>query len=809
MGSEEFDEKRKRNESGDSCVSNDSYSNYIPTPPDGGWGWVVVFASFINHVIVDGITFTFGVFYIEFLEEYEESKGKTALVGSLLAGFYLMAGPVASALVNRYGCRVVCIAGSMISSTAFVLATLSPNITVLMLTYGCMGGFGFGLIYLPSVIIVSYYFEKKRALATGIAVCGAGVGGFIFAPVGRIMLEALNWKNGLYVVAGIVLNGIVCGMLMRPLEPPKKKIREKNLFDRLREKAFGPGRRNRACSGISADFGGIAQGLQEAKLAREQRLCDEDDESELGSLPNSRFNSMKRLDGKNSRSPSVVNSLCQQGSNPPSQLTSRQNSIQNGAIPQLPAIIINAEDDLREDIANDVDDHEKANMLKRDSDSGIDSNNSSKSSKTKLVYERKNSKGGAALPRHMRREMSGGLPAVFNKNSSLPNVPNVAFMESATEEQNGKLKPFDEEMSKCLSVGNVLVLSPRRKRKPLPDGVEKSDLARPLYRRDIFYSGSVLHIPQFRSQPDVGRYAASITTIPGNVAPEKESKIWGCLPIPKTAKDILKQMLDLSMLKNPVFLIACLGEIFGFVGLFIPFVYVAERAIVMGIPATHASFLLSVIGITNTIGRILSGFLADLKWVDSLLLHNVMMIVGGLACILNTFATTYPLMIAFSAVFGLSVAAYISLTSIILCNLMGLEKLTSAFGFLTMVRGFASIAGPPVAGMVFDATGDYDMSFHVGGVMFIMAGLMYCILHLPHFSRKRKLMEEAAMSSNVQQVFVTPPDESTMPEETEKLKLENDEYGNEVDLIKKEVNFTEINLTEEKVPNGTADHSNV
>lgn len=44
-------------------------------------------------------------------------------------------------------------------------------------------GFGFGLIYLPSVISVSYYFEKKRALATGIAVCGAGAGCFMFAPV--------------------------------------------------------------------------------------------------------------------------------------------------------------------------------------------------------------------------------------------------------------------------------------------------------------------------------------------------------------------------------------------------------------------------------------------------------------------------------------------------------------------------------------------------------------------------------------------------------------------------------------------------
>ena len=34
-----------------------------------------------------------------------------------------------------------------------------------------MGGFGAGCIYLPSVIICGYYFEKKRALATGKKKC--------------------------------------------------------------------------------------------------------------------------------------------------------------------------------------------------------------------------------------------------------------------------------------------------------------------------------------------------------------------------------------------------------------------------------------------------------------------------------------------------------------------------------------------------------------------------------------------------------------------------------------------------------------
>ena len=63
------------------------------------------------------------------------------------------------------------------------------------------------------MISVSYYFEKRRAMATGIAVCGAGVGCFMFAPVGRVLLETYDWKNAMLINAGVVLNACVCGMV--------------------------------------------------------------------------------------------------------------------------------------------------------------------------------------------------------------------------------------------------------------------------------------------------------------------------------------------------------------------------------------------------------------------------------------------------------------------------------------------------------------------------------------------------------------------------------------------------------------------
>jgi hypothetical protein len=51
--------------------------------------------------------------------------------------------------------------------------------------------------------------------------------------------------------------------------------------------------------------------------------------------------------------------------------------------------------------------------------------------------------------------------------------------------------------------------------------------------------------------------------------------------------------------------------------------------------------------------------------------------------------------------FGIAIAGYISLTSIILVDLLGLEKLTNAFGLLILFRGVAGKTGSIFVEMLF------------------------------------------------------------------------------------------------------------
>lgn len=66
-------------------------------------------------------------------------------------------------------------------------------------------------------------------------------------------------------------------------------------------------------------------------------------------------------------------------------------------------------------------------------------------------------------------------------------------------------------------------------------------------------------------------------------------------------------------------------------------------------------------------------------------------------------------------------AGYISLTSIILVDLLGLDKLTNAFGLLILFRGAAAIVGSPLAGAIYDITKRYDEPFYMAAGFFAIS----------------------------------------------------------------------------------------
>jgi len=136
--------------------------------------------------------------------------------------------------------------------------------------------------------------------------------------------------------------------------------------------------------------------------------------------------------------------------------------------------------------------------------------------------------------------------------------------------------------------------------------------------------------------------------------------------------------------------------------------------------------LLSVVGISNTIGRVAFGFTSDHPFVrrHRLFVYNGALTVCGIATCLSVFATTYYTMMVYAAVFGVTIGAYVTLTSVLLVDLLGLDKLTNSFGLLLLFQGVATLGGPPLAGSLYDVTQSYTVPFLVVGTCLAVSGLM-------------------------------------------------------------------------------------
>ena len=85
-------------------------------------------------------------------------------------------------------------------------------------------------MYLPALVMVGYYFDKRRALATGIAMCGTGIGTMAMAPLASYLIQLYGWRGTNMIFGGIVLHGVALASFYRPIYIAVRKPTEASAF---------------------------------------------------------------------------------------------------------------------------------------------------------------------------------------------------------------------------------------------------------------------------------------------------------------------------------------------------------------------------------------------------------------------------------------------------------------------------------------------------------------------------------------------------------------------------------------------------
>ena len=94
--------------------------------------------------------------------------------GFLLLFVSIITGP----LYDAGYLRALVYGGTFLTIFGMMMTSICQTYGELLVAQGIVVGVGDGLLFLPSIVIVSQYFDKKRALATGIASMGSSIGNF-------------------------------------------------------------------------------------------------------------------------------------------------------------------------------------------------------------------------------------------------------------------------------------------------------------------------------------------------------------------------------------------------------------------------------------------------------------------------------------------------------------------------------------------------------------------------------------------------------------------------------------------------------
>ncbi|KAM0084402.1 hypothetical protein ACKRZS_003394 [Fusarium odoratissimum] len=187
--------------------------------PDGGYGWIVTTSVAIVNGHSWGINAAYSVFLAHFVEE-NTFPGTTplmyAIAGSLSVGVMMLISPFTTIMARELGTRPTMLIGAIVQSVSLVCASLSTEIWQLFLSQGALFGIGMGLLFLPSYGIISQWFTRRRALANGIAIAGAGLGGLTYSlATGAIIRNmGLEWAYRILAIVSAVAN-ITCILLIR------------------------------------------------------------------------------------------------------------------------------------------------------------------------------------------------------------------------------------------------------------------------------------------------------------------------------------------------------------------------------------------------------------------------------------------------------------------------------------------------------------------------------------------------------------------------------------------------------------------
>lgn len=204
-----------------------AYNNSENQFDTGFDAWLQVAGSFFLFFNSWGLINTWGAFQTYYEEQIlsNESSSDLAWIGSVESFLLMFVGVITGPLFDAGYIYFLLPFGSFMVIFGYMMTSLASEYYQVMLAQGICVGLGAGCLFVPSVAILPQYFQKKRALANGLAASGSSFGGVIYPVMFNQLRNQVGfpWATRAIAFVSLATCAFSCSVLRPRFKPTQKR----------------------------------------------------------------------------------------------------------------------------------------------------------------------------------------------------------------------------------------------------------------------------------------------------------------------------------------------------------------------------------------------------------------------------------------------------------------------------------------------------------------------------------------------------------------------------------------------------------
>ena len=172
--------------------------------------WVIVAVGALMTCVALGAMFSLAIF----LEPIAADTGwsRTGISSAMTLNFLAMAAGAFAwgAISDRFGARIVVLAGAVLLGLALVVASRAGSLAVFQVSYGVLVGIAASAFFAPMIALTTAWFDTNRSLAVSLVSAGMGVAPMVISPFARWLISAYDWRTAMFDI------GVMAWVLLLP-----------------------------------------------------------------------------------------------------------------------------------------------------------------------------------------------------------------------------------------------------------------------------------------------------------------------------------------------------------------------------------------------------------------------------------------------------------------------------------------------------------------------------------------------------------------------------------------------------------------